>query len=193
MYIYIYMVPPHPYRISLPISLLSGAPCIFWVYEHSYIYYNINARRVPRKTSKNKPKKPKKTRKQKTEDYYTVTSHIVLRFVLFCFFWLFWFVFVFLFFFCFLALLAFLFFFFVCVCVCFCFLVSLVFAGFLVFRQGGHCKGKSSIFCHVRKHSEAIGNFDIFRNRICRSPRRGLVRNQFESSSCSGLHTNTFN
>ena len=49
--------PPHPYPISLPISLLSGAPCVFRASEHSYIYYNLNARRVRRKTSKNTPKK----------------------------------------------------------------------------------------------------------------------------------------
>ena len=48
---------PHPYPISLPISLLSGAPCVFRANEHSYIYYNISVRRVRRKTSKHTPKK----------------------------------------------------------------------------------------------------------------------------------------
>ena len=45
LYTYIYMVPPNPYPISLPISLLSGPPCVFRVYEHPYIYCNINARK----------------------------------------------------------------------------------------------------------------------------------------------------
>ena len=48
----------------------------------------------------------------------------------------------------------------------------------------------SVIFGNVPKQSESS---KIFGNRICRSPRRGLIRNQFVSSSCYGLHTNTFN
>ena len=47
----------------------------------------------------------------------------------------------------------------------------------------------SVIFGNVPKQSEIS---KIFGNRICRSPRRGLIRNQFVSSSCYGLHTNTF-
>ena len=48
----------------------------------------------------------------------------------------------------------------------------------------------SVIFGNVPKQSEIS---KIFGNRICRSPRRGLIRNQFVSSSCYGLRTNTFN
>ena len=47
-------------------------------------------------------------------------------------------------------------------------LVSLVvfgFLGFVVFGQGGRCKGKSSIFGHFRKRSEAIGHFRNFRKQ----------------------------
>ena len=118
----------------------------------------------PRNTKNNQKNKNTHTHnnQKKSEDYYTVTSHIVLRIVLFLFF-----VFLFLF---------------LWLCLCF--------FEFLMFLQGGRCKGKPSIFGHFRKRSEAIGNFG---NRICRSPRRAPGRNQFESSSCFGLHTNTFN
>ena len=47
----------------------------------------------------------------------------------------------------------------------------------------------SVIFGKVPKQSEIS---KILGDRICRSPRRGLIRNQFVSSSCYGLHTNTF-
>ena len=39
IYIYIYGTLPHAYPICLPIFLLSGAPCVFRVYEYWYIYY----------------------------------------------------------------------------------------------------------------------------------------------------------
>ena len=48
----------------------------------------------------------------------------------------------------------------------------------------------SVIFGNVPKQSDIS---KIFGNRICRSPRMGLIRNQFVSSSCYGLHTNTLN
>ena len=105
LYMYIKWYPPSPYPISLPISLFSGAPGVFKVYEHSFIYYNMNARRVPGKTSKNTPKKTQKNTKEQNKQtknkhiaketktpktktnlrtYYTVTSHIVLRFCFLC-------------------------------------------------------------------------------------------------------------
>ena len=108
-----------------------------------------------------KSKHTPKTLKTTTEDYYTVTSHIILRnfgillFLLFC--------------------VVFCFFCFVFVVVVFCpffggegwvgFLDALVvfgFFGFLVFGQGDRCKEKIE---HFRKSSGAIGNFGNFRKQ----------------------------
>ena len=91
---------------------------------------NKNNKEQTRRTHTHTQKKNKQqTPKSKiSEDYYTVTSHIVLRF--FCFFWFLW--------------------------------LCLFFFVFLVFGQGGRCKGKVEYF---RKRFEATGNFGNFRKQ----------------------------
>ena len=77
-----------------------------------------NTKTSKKKQLKNPESHPTKQFEKKSEDYYTVTSHVVLRFCLGCF--------------------GFLFFWFLWLCLLFLF--------FLVFGQGGRCKGKIEHF-----------------------------------------------
>ena len=182
---YKYMVPPTrtPSPFPSPCSQVSPAFLAFMsirIFTIRLMLAGYVAKPVKThpKIQKTKTNTHTQKKREKSEDYFTVTSHIVLR--KFCFVFVVFVVFVFLF--CFSAFFG--------------FLVSLVVFGFLgfLFRQGCRCKAKiqafSVIFGNVPKQSEIS---EIFGNRICRNPRRGLVRNQFESSSCYGLHTNVLN
>ena len=172
VYIYIFITLLLPYPISLPISLLS---------------------------TKNKKHK-KKQKNQNYVRYYHILVPNFFCFLVFCCF-LFCFVFVFFCFFCFLVFLVFLFFFLVLVFLGFVVFLFFWFSGFDTLVEDARIDTNNAcfweppqtfsvIFGNVPKQSEIS---KIFGNRICRSPRRGLIRNQFVSSSCYGLHTNTFN
>ena len=133
------------------------APCVFRVHEFMSIrIFNVIPRLAGCVAQPVKHRQKQKTKK--SEDQYTVTSHVILRNFGVVDFWCF------LFSFCFFRLFLWFCFFGFCWCVWFfvwfwCFLV------FLVFGQGGRCKGKSSIAGHFRKCSEAIENFGKFREQ----------------------------
>ena len=222
IYIYM-VPPPLPYPISLPISLLLGAvPNQKMKKKLKKTTKQIkNKKTNPKKQQKQKNKKLKflrtslslslccqkpKNKKTKKQNYVRY-DHILVPnsffwggfgFLGFLLFWLFCF---FLFFCFFVVFLLFLFFFLFFGFFGFLFFLFFWFSGFDTLVEhapvdtNSPCfwqppRAFSVIFGNVPKQSESS---KIFGNRICRSPRRGLIRNQFVSSSCYGLHTNTFN